>query len=196
MAIAAAAMLWSADPLAYAVHGSRWSQPQMVYVVNTTNMDLPGISVENAVRAGGDVWLQQSNAFRFVYGGSSVQTTNTYDGVNLVLFRNASSGPAIATTYWWSTGSQIVDADVVFWDAAFRFFSGSSGCSGGFYIEDVAVHEFGHALGLGHSAVAGATMYPTTGACSTAGRTLDADDVAGVRALYQLRPPTGLRFVR
>ena len=58
------------------------------------------------------------------YGGPSAQTTNTYDSINLVLFRNASSGPAIATTYSWSIGSRIVDADIVFWDAAFQFFCG------------------------------------------------------------------------
>jgi hypothetical protein len=201
MALAAAALLWGADPLAYAVNGVAWSQPQMVYVVNSANLDLPGSSAENAVRAGADVWLQQSNAFRFMYGGPSGQTTNTFDEVNLVLFRNASSGSAIATAYWWSSGSRILDADIVFWDAAFRFFSGSSGCSGSgsFYIEDVAAHEFGHALGLGHSAVAGATMYPTASACTAAGRTLDADDIAGARALYPLPlpplAPTGLRFV-
>ena len=57
-------------------------------------------------------------------------------------------------------GSQIIDADIVFWDEGFKFFAGTSGCSGGFYIEDIAAHEFGHALGLGHSTVSGATMYP------------------------------------
>jgi hypothetical protein len=186
------------EPSAYALSGPSWPQPQMSYLVNTANLDLPGFSVESAVRAGADAWLQQSNAFRFVYGGSSTQTTDTFDSVNLVLFRNASSGSAIATTYWWSSGNRIVDADVVFWDGGFTFFAGASGCSGGFYIEDIAAHEFGHALGLGHSASVAATMYPSVSTCNTGNRTLDADDIAGVRALYPLMVPgvpTGLRVV-
>ena len=198
LAMVAAALLWGANPLAYFTFGA-WSQPQMPYLVNSANLDLPGMSLESAVRAGADAWQQQSGAFRFVYGGPSVQTTDTYDNINLVLFRNASSGPAVATTYTWSIGSRIVDADIVFWDAAFQFFSGASGCLGGFYIEDIAAHEFGHALGLLHSATTGATMYPSVSACSTALRTLDADDIAGARALYPLpmvQPPTGLRFVK
>ena len=197
MGMTAAWLLWGASPLAYVATGPKWSQPQAAYVVNAANLDLPAVSAESAVRAGGDVWQLQTGAFRFMYGGASTQTTNTFDSVNLVLFRNASSGSAIATTYWWSSGSQIVDADIVFWDAAFRFFSGSAGCSGGFYIEDIAAHEFGHALGLGHSALTSATMYPSTSACSTAPRTLDADDISGARALYSVlpMPPTGLRVV-
>lgn len=197
MVMTAVALLWGAGPQAYVAAGPKWSQPQTSYVINGANLDLPAVAVEGAVRAGSDVWQQQSGAFRFVYGGASTQTTNTFDSVNLVVFRNASSGSAIATTYWWSNGSQILDADIVFWDGAFRFFSGSTGCSGGFYIEDIAAHEFGHALGLGHSALLGATMYPSTSACNTAPRTLDADDIIGARALYPmlLMPPAGLRVV-
>ena len=118
----AAASLFGAEPSAYAVNGATWAGPQMSYLVNAANLDLPGMPADTAVRSGADVWLQQSAAFRFNYAGSSSQTTNTYDGVNLVLFRNASSGSAIATTYWWTSGTRIVDADVVFWDAAFTFF--------------------------------------------------------------------------
>jgi hypothetical protein len=186
------------EPLAYTVNGPTWPQGQMSYLVNETNLDLPGLLAASAVRSGADAWLQQSGAFRFVYIGSSSQTTNTFDSVNLVMFRNASSGSAIATAYYWTSGTRIVDADVVFWDGAFTFFSGSSGCSGGFYIEDIAAHEFGHTLGLGHSASVGATMYPSVSACNTSNRTLDADDIAGVRSLYPLLgplAPTGLRVV-
>jgi hypothetical protein len=190
-------LLGRVEPSAYTVNGPTWLLSQMTYLVNPANLDLPALSAENAMRAGADAWYLQSGAFRFVYGGPSTQTTNTFDNVNLVMFRNASSGSAIATTYWWSSGNRIVDADIVFWDGAFTFFAGSTGCSGGFYIEDIAVHEFGHALGLGHSTSVDATMYPSVSTCNMRNRTLDADDIAGVRSLYPilLQPPTGLRVV-
>jgi hypothetical protein len=108
------------------------------------------------------------------------------------MFRNASSGSAIATTYTWMSGARIIDADIVFWDAGFQFFTGSTGCTNGFYIEDIAAHEFGHALGLGHSTTPGATMYPSTPPCNTGLRSLDPDDIAGVRSLYPastIEPP-------
>jgi hypothetical protein len=106
-----------------------------------------------------------------------------------VFFRNGSSGSAIATTYYWYSGDRMLDADIVFWDGTYTFFTGSSGCSRGFYIEDVATHEFGHALGLGHSEVTGATMVAGTPWCGTSKRWLALDDLAGVEALY---PPAGI----
>jgi hypothetical protein len=197
----AIAVLLSRDTGAYTTNGRGWTRPPVSYVVNPANLDLAQSAIAGAVRAGADAWALQSHAaFNFSYAGPSTQTTTTYDGVNLVVFRNASNGSAIATTYWWSNTSGILDADIVFWDAGYRFFAGMSGCSGGFYIEDIAAHEFGHALGLGHSAVAGATMYPSVSTCSTANRTLDGDDIAGVEALYPRRaslpaPPGGFRIL-
>jgi hypothetical protein len=175
---------------AYTLNGPKWNSALVSYYINTTNLDLPGSAVEAAVRAGADAWAQQTNAnFAFNYAGPSSQTTNTMDGTNIVMFRNASSGSAIATTYYWFSGSTLVDADIVFWDGAFRFFAGTSGCGGGsaFYIEDIAAHEFGHALGLGHSASAGATMYPSVSSCNQSNRALDPDDISGVVALYGAR---------
>jgi Matrixin len=191
---------FSGEPAAYVLSGPKWPQPQTPYYVNSTNLDMPGAIADAAVRAGAETWVLQASAFRFLYAGPSSQTTNTYDGINLVMFRSDSSGSAIATSYWWHDGSRMLDADIVFWDGSFRFFAGSSGCSGGFYIEDIAAHEFGHALGLGHSTSPTATMYPSAFTCDSSVRVLDADDISGVRALYPPglppQPPTGLRIVR
>lgn len=55
---------------------------------------------------------------------------------------------------------------------------------GAFDLETVAVHEIGHLLGLGHSSVEGAIMYPSI---STGVRkSLHADDIQGIRALYNV----------
>jgi hypothetical protein len=67
-------------------------------------------------------------------------------------------------------------------------FTGTSGCSSGIYIEDVGAHELGHALGLGHSTAADATMYPSYSYCSQSARSLAPDDIAGLEFLY---PDTG-----
>jgi Matrixin/Putative peptidoglycan binding domain len=53
-------------------------------------------------------------------------------------------------------------------------------------IETVALHELGHLLGLDHSDVAGSVMWPTVSYNRTL-RTLQEDDLRGIRALY----PTG-----
>uniref|UniRef100_A0A672HD90 Matrix metallopeptidase 30 n=1 Tax=Salarias fasciatus TaxID=181472 RepID=A0A672HD90_SALFA len=52
----------------------------------------------------------------------------------------------------------------------------------------VAAHEFGHALGLAHSQVQTALMFPTYQYVNTDGYTLPEDDVQGVQALYEPVP--------
>lgn len=186
----AMAVIGTRETSGYAISGPSWAPGPVLFRVNTTNLDLPDAVIPPALIAGAGAWTTQTNAsFQFQYAGTTAVTTNTYDGQNVVMFRNASSGSAIATAYWWSSGSRIIDADIVFWDSAFQFYTGSSGCSGGFYIEDIAAHEFGHALGLGHSTVTGSTMYPSVSSCATGNRSLAADDIAGVEALY---PPNNL----
>ena len=157
----------------------------MLYYLNPTNLDgRPLPAVEAAVKAGADTWQTQSGAaVGFLYAGLSSQNVVSLDSTNLVMFRNETSGSAIATTYTWMSNSNLIEADIVFWDAGFTFYTGNTGCAGGFYIEDIAAHEFGHALGLGHSTVPTATMYPSTGPCNTSLRTLDPDDIAGIQSL-------------
>jgi hypothetical protein len=59
--------------------------------------------------------------------------------------------------------------------------------SGGIDMQGVACHEYGHALGLGHSAVGGATMYPSITGTGSVQRSIEADDMAGVQFIYGVK---------
>ncbi len=78
---------------------------------------------------------------------------------------------------------RIVDADIVT-NTSHPWTSVGDGCSNEFFIEGVQVHEIGHGLGLGHTSVSGATMYPSVGACDNGPATTEADDQAGICDLY------------
>jgi hypothetical protein len=61
-----------------------------------------------------------------------------------------------------------------------------TGGGGGYRIDiqGVACHEYGHGLGLGHSTVGGATMYPSISGNGVAARSISNDDSAGVQYVY------------
>ncbi len=59
--------------------------------------------------------------------------------------------------------------------------------SGHFDLQGVLVHEYGHALGLGHSSNGGATMSPSTGPSNEGDRSINSDDIAGIQCIYGVR---------
>ncbi len=184
--VAVALVAAAATSYSYSTY-SKWSSTPIFYV-NPNNADMSASAAAAAVQFALNVWNTQGNSpFRFDYGGTNSDTSTANDGRNVVIFRNVSNGSTLATTYsWWDGSSRLVDSDVIVWDGGFTFFSGTSGCGGtnGAYLEDVLTHEFGHALGLNHSSVADATMYPSYGYCSQSMRTLASDDIAGLQSLY------------
>lgn len=142
------------------------------------------------------------------------------DETNRIYFFRQSDAPvpAIATTsvfYEVSTG-RIVEADIAFNEAEFVFSTATYGSpdadlgDGTADIQETATHEVMHALGFGHSAVAGAfdpgtgmqvagyatadfehhaTMYPYSSG-TIRGRSLNPDDVAALSAVYPAGAPT------
>ncbi|KAL7131872.1 hypothetical protein ABFS83_12G033900 [Erythranthe nasuta] len=54
-----------------------------------------------------------------------------------------------------------------------------------FHLETVALHEIGHLLGLGHSSIQAAIMYPSVSA-GQAKIKLNSDDIQGIKALYNM----------
>ena len=107
----------------------------------------------SAVQQAAAGWSQQSRAnIQLVYAGTTTGSSLTLNSKNEVFFRNGSNGGNVAETYyWWDGTGKLVDADIVFYEGSYHFYTGS-GCSAGIYVENVAIHEFGHVLGLGHTA--------------------------------------------
>jgi len=105
-----------------------------------------------------------------------------------------------ATTFLYDdeTG-ELIEADI-FFNSTFEWSTAAAGDPDRFDLESVAVHEIGHFLGLGHSAIgeteirpeggrrvlgSGAVMFPISlGRGSIVDRELQPDDVAGVSDLY------------
>jgi len=166
-----------------------WSSNPVSVFVNPANADVSAAAALSAVQYAMNVWnTQGGSSFRFQFAGTVSDTSNAFDNRNVVLFRNVDNGSTIATTYsWWDSSNHLLDSDIIVWDSRFTFYTGTSGCgaiANSAYLEDIATHELGHALGLNHSSVATATMYPSYSYCSQELRTLDPDDIAGVQALY------------
>ncbi len=57
----------------------------------------------------------------------------------------------------------------------------SPGC---YDLQGVATYLYGIALGMGHSSVPGSTMYPAMTGSGVPARSIEADDIAGIQALY------------
>ena len=172
----------------YSTNGHTWGTNQVLYYVNSNSVWLSPSAAVSAIQLGAQAWSSQSHAnIQLVYAGSTNGSSLTLNNKNEVFFRNDSNG-FVGETYWWYDASgRLVDADVVFHEGGLHYYT-SSGCSGGVYLEDVAVHELGHALGLGHSSVPNATMEPSLpGYCDLTQMSLESDDIAGIESLY---PPT------
>lgn len=124
----------------------------------------------------------------------SVASWQLGDGVPMLNFddpENVCSGNCLAATFIGffserSDGSfRIDDADIVTNDQfAWTSEGEPDGCSSEFFIEGVQVHEVGHGLGLGHTDVSGATMFPSVSSCDNGPATTEQDDEDGLNALY------------
>ena len=98
---------------------------------------------------------------------------------------NANPGGTLAYTQ-----TPIADGWTIRYLSAWNWQDGPGTVSSGIDIQGVATHEFGHALGLGHSNVSGATMQPAISGTGTGQRSIEADDIAGVQSIYGVKSGT------
>ena len=192
LAIVAVALgLWAASVAAYVSSGYNWGVKQVPFYVNPSNLYVSQAHAITAIQVGASVWTQSNASVQLSYAGTTNGSSAALNYKNEVFFRTDAPGP-IAQTYWWASNGHLVDADIVFYENN-GFVTHAEPCSGAYYIENTVAHEFGHALGLYHSSIATATMFPTEGACETSKETLDPDDIAGILSLYPAStnvPPT------
>ena len=124
----------------------------------------------------------------------SVASWQLGDGIPMLNFTDPErvcTGSCLAATFtgFFNTRPdgtvRIFDADIVT-NTSFAWTSVGEpdGCASEFFIEGVQVHEVGHLLGLGHSNVSGATMFPSVSACNNGPATTEADDNAAINDLY------------
>ena len=190
LAIAAIIVCASAEPvMAYTLLSPRrrWaSTPISVRTYNVGNSTITdgsgGVNATvSAIRAWGIISSSTTSSAAVRGSAPATIMLNTNGGIC-----TSSCLAATLTGYYVSqTGDdRIYDADV-YTNTAYQYYSsGETGCSNEFDINSIMVHEVGHVIGIGHSNVSGATMYPSVSACNANNRTIEADDRAARDDLY------------
>ena len=168
---------------AYVSNGFSWTSNSANWAYNGAGAPA-GVSgsAAAAVSASASAWGATGTNFHFTGGGATANDTGACgggkDGFNTVGWVQQ-SGNILAVTCSWFSGSSATEFDMQISPG----WGWTTGASPNVDLQSVVTHEFGHALGLGHSAQSSAVMYYayTTG---TLKRTLTADDVEGETAVY------------
>lgn len=190
------ACLFAGSLSAYVLLSPRrtWDSPPLVTVdsrglSSVSDGDLGRTRTRNAILT----WNSAGSGTRLSATVGSVSGFSLGDGRVHLNFRDpvgVCSGNCLAATFTGyyqrrSNGTyRIYDADIVTNSTGFAWASAGESCSGEMYVEGVMVHEVGHMLGLGHSNVSGATMYPTVSYCNNGPASLASDDINAINDLY------------
>jgi hypothetical protein len=119
-------------------------------------------------------------------------TTVAFTTVSTDYFKNGPPTPGGTYTFNECNSQEIIntplpsivfDADIAFNPHA-QFSTSTPTLPNSFDLQSLATHEFGHALGLDHSGIAHAAMFPAGDTGESQQRTLSSDDIIGISFLY------------
>jgi hypothetical protein len=129
----------------------------------------------------------------------TVEYRSDGSNVNLVVMRDAqwpypagSESLALTTLAFAADTGEIFDADIEINTAGNTFATSDPVAPDAWDLQTILTHQVGHLLGFAHSAESTSPMFATGTTGSTDGRTLKADDIAGVCEVYA---PDGSRKI-
>ena len=191
--------LHPSDAGAYVLEGPQWpsnSNPVVQLELGSAGKTLGdgNTSWNVAVSPALDAWNQVLGSIQLGRVMDSTVPVASGDGINSISFASSIFGQSfgtytLAVTYYRFQGSTMTEADVLVNNAqSFDSYRGPLQ-SGTYDIRRVALHEFGHVLGLAHPDQAGQQVSAIMNSAISNLDTLTSDDIAGVQSLYG--PPTG-----
>jgi hypothetical protein len=141
-----------------------------------------------------NIWNQHLIHMKFAVNRGSILPAASGDGNTSVTMSNSVYGTAfgtgvLAVTLLSPRDTTFVEADVIF-NEVFKWDSYRGALSP--EVEDfrrVALHEFGHVLGLDHPDEAGQSFAAVMNSTITNIDTLQADDISGAKSIYDSGPP-------
>jgi len=178
----------------FLANGAKWKNVEP-WVVNPANSEgLSDSFVLNNLGLDIGKWESASSSDILGFGSLTTDTlvadTSSPDNKNEVYFADIDSSGAIAVTIVWGVfrgpPSQrgLVEWDMIYDDVDFSW--SATGEAGKMDFENIASHELGHAVGLGHpnDDCTEETMFRFAGEGETNKRSLEAGDIAGINKLY------------
>lgn len=189
-------------PPPYAVSGSEWPvgviDVDFMLSAESWPSEVDRDALEAATTEVLRIWNRDGRSnIEMVYGGrtTSTQYGSGSDGSNTVLYEDYDFGSTLAVSVRTTVGGEIRDCDVRFYgsnsNGAIDWNLDPSGAPDGENaLRHTLLHEFGHCLGLSHSADPEAQMYRyAPDDQDPSSWVLHPDDVAGLQSIYGVASP-------
>ena len=172
----------------------RSSEFPLELAINPNSSGVDPTMTENAIRNGLAEWESSGAPIRFTESMDPIQRASSEwndTGFSLVmfdpndisgLFGAGPTGVIAVTPILIAGNGRILDADIVYNARDFTFSVDAS--PGTMDIENIGTHELGHFLGLDHTSLIAATMFPFAEFRETLRRTITSDECHGMVAAY------------